>query len=169
MLRESNTMATAKNTAQQPTNQNESDDDDDENEDKRRNRAPSPFHSQSKVTISVHEDLTDEAGLYGDEFQLNAVSTFLANHFNELGFATRLVSRKRAEAKVPGIPGAMLYIAAKGYEFPASAERGIRLDSETANEIKEAAAVLGIDVNDKDALIKMLRSLAAAAKKSANK
>ena len=160
-------MAKAK-SAQQPTNQNESDDDDDENEneDKRRNRAPSPFHSQSKVTISVHEDLSDDIA---GTFDLHTVSTLLANHFAELGYGTRLVSRKRAEAKVPGIPGAMLYIAAKDYEFPATAERGIRLDSETANEVKAAAAALGIDVNDKDALIKMLRSLAQAAKKSATK
>lgn len=156
----------AENKAQRPTNQNESDDDDDdedENGEKKRNRAPSPFKSQSRVTVSVHSDLEDIDATVAE------ISGLLANHYSEQGFATRLVSRKRAEAKVPGIPSAMLYIAPKGYEFPATSERGLRLDSETANEIKAAASALGIDVNDKDALIKMLRSLATSAKKAATK
>lgn len=139
-------------------------DENDEEEDGRRNRTPSPFKSQSRVTISVHSDIADDV-----DATSATTSTQLAQYFKSLGYDTRLVSRKRADAKTPGIPSAMLYVAAKGYEFPETAERGIRLDSETANEIKSAAATLGIDVNDKDALIKMLRSLAQTAAKSATK
>ena len=120
-----------------------------------RNRKPSAFSPRVRVTISTHADVTDVTATEAQEAITKA--------FGEK-YAVRAVSRTRKTKT--GKPSAgpanvMVYIAPQGFTFAASAERGVRLDAETANLLREAAAKLGVDANDPAGLIAVAKALAS--------
>ena len=133
-------------------------------ETKKRNRAPSPFEPGAILSISVHTDLSDEENeetyLTVDPVELMRV---VQAQFSD--YATRITTRRR-EGAVDPIPSARLYIAPQGFEFPTETEKGVRVDSETANLIKSAMKNLGLDADDKESRDKFLKALLSKAAKA---
>lgn len=125
-----------------------------------RNRKPSPFAPVTRVTFAVHGDV-DNAG-----FLPTALGTMLSETFGE--YSVRTVSRTRTakggKAKAASGPASlMVYIAPEGYKYAATTERGIRLDSETANLLRGVAESMGLDPNDSASIIAVAKALAAKA------
>lgn len=132
-----------------------------------RTRTASPFHPILKVTISRHEDAT-QASATPDE-----IGKVLAAAFP--GYSCKAVSRSRAAAagsvKKAGPASLMLYVAPAGHTFAKTAERGVRLDAETANLLRTIAADAGFDPSDSASLLAVAKALAskALASKAAGK
>ena len=115
-------------------------------------RKPSPFTPTVKVTVTVHSSIDPlEAGvsIVGDIFE----------KVYGPSFAVRAVSRSRGDSH-EGPPSLMVYLAPKGYEFPKSTERGVRLDAETANLLRGIASSMGLDPNDSASIVAVAKALA---------
>lgn len=126
-----------------------------------RNRAPSPFAPKLKVTISAHAETTPDASA-------QSIGELFATTFGD-SYSVRTVSRSRISKSgkaATGPASLMVYIAPKGYEFAKTGERGVRLDSETANLLRAVAAQMGLDPNDSASIVAVAKALAHKAQGS---
>ncbi len=126
----------------------------------RRHRTPSAFRPTARITVNVHSDLdvADTAKTFAE---------LLATDFPM--YATRVVARERhprksrktgATVTPTGPASATLYIAPEGYTFKsAPANRGVRLDADTANALRAIAAQLGLDPTDPAAINAVAKKL----------
>jgi hypothetical protein len=114
------------------------------------------------VTVAVHADLD------GSIANTSALAEMLTEAFGPL--SVRAVSRTRtAKGKAPKVDAAkgpaslMVYVAPEGYKYAAAAERGVRLDSETANLLRGVAESMGLDPNDPASIVAVAKALAQKA------
>jgi hypothetical protein len=130
-----------------------------------RTRTPSPFTPQTRVTVSTHNDID------GSEANTSALGELLKESFEGSGFAVRLVSRIRKNRKTKsgqtgtasGPSSLMVYVAPSGFKFATVAERGVRLDSETAKLLRSVAEKMGLDPNDPASIVAVAKALAQKA------
>ena len=121
-------------------------------------RQPSPFRPTVKVTVSVHKSTDD---FHGTAPELSYILT------EALGsaYAVRTISRTRkvAGGKAAGPTSLMVYVAPRGFEFAKTGERGVRLDAETANLLRDIASQMGLDPNDSASIVAIAKALAQKA------
>lgn len=132
----------------------------------RKSRTPSPFTPKTRVTVSVHNAVAT------DSASTTAISEALRELFTTDGLSVRIVSRVRKARKsrktgivgtVSGPSSVMVYVAAADYKFATAAERGVRLDSETAKLLRMVAEKMGLDPNDPASISAVARALAQKA------
>lgn len=124
-----------------------------------RTRKPSSFAPRVKVTLNVHSESTADV-------TTTSLGASLKAFYEAQGAAVRVVSRSRKSAT--GKPSAgpsnlMVYIAPAGHTFAAVAERGVRLDSETAKMLRAFAEKMGLDPNDPASITAVARALVSKA------
>jgi len=117
----------------------------------RKARTPSAFHPTTRVTVSVHADVDSNIA------NTTALSEIFTDAFSESGYSIRLVSRvrKARKSRKTGLVGTasgpsslMVYLAPEGFKFATTAERGVRLDADTAKLLRMVAEKMGLDPND---------------------
>lgn len=133
----------------------------------RKPRTPSPFTPKTRVTIAVHNDVTTDAA------DTTKLSETLTSAFESAGLAVRIVSRTRkprkstktgkVAAKSTGPSTMMVYLADKDFKFATTAERGVRLDSDTAKLLRQVAETMGLDPNDPASIVAVAKALAVKA------
>ena len=127
-----------------------------------RNRKPSLFAPAHRVTLAYHADVAPKT------------LTELTEEF-EVAYAplaVRVVShtraRKAGSKAAAGPTAVMVYVAPEGYKFAATGERGVRLDSETANLLRAVAQSMGLDPNDSASIVAVAKALATKAQAATN-
>jgi hypothetical protein len=132
----------------------------------KRTRTPSPFTPQTRITVSTHSDVD------ASEANTSTLGELLQESFQGSGFSVRLVSRirKARKSRKTGLTGTasgpsslMVYVAPEGYKFATQAERGVRLDSETAKLLRSVAEKMGLDPNDPASIVAVAKALATKA------
>jgi hypothetical protein len=85
-------------------------------------------------------------------------------------FAVRAVSRSRNVGSADKTPSLSVYIAPKGYEFPAATAAVSGLPRDAVSDVmvflREQAAKMGLDPNDRTAITNVASALAAKVKKA---
>lgn len=122
----------------------------------KRNRKPSAFSPKIRVTLSSHAEVGN--------LSVTEVGQALTDYFSD--FAVRTVSRTRKARKAGSTGGPanlMVYIAPAGFTWAAAAERGVRLDAETAGLLRQIAETAGLDPNDPAAIVQVAKMLAQKA------
>ena len=125
-------------------------------------RQPSAFKPCTKVTVLTHSSIGPVAGT-------GTIAEVLQAKFGQ-DYAVRAVSRSRNIGGADKVPSLSVYIAPKGYEFPAATAAVSGLPRDAVSDVmvflREQAAKMGLDPNDRTAITNVASALAAKVKKA---